>query len=166
MGRDAGGMDWLMDQNVNNQTFGSWASTVGTLTCDTLTPDTGMLSTGWASTSTIVITASQTLTLNKGDVISIAGVFPVNPQNRQAYGTKTKNFVVQTTVTDAGTTANLTVSPAIIYGGQFQNCVFNSTASTAAITAVQYRGDDCNGCDESAERAFPQERLYLRDGRS
>ena len=136
MGRDAGGMDWMMDQNVNVQTSGSWsASSAGTLSVDTSTPDTGMLATGWASTSTVVLTSSATVTLKKGDVISIANVLPVNPQNRQVYGTKNKYFVVQADLTITGSsTGNLTVAPAIIYGGQFQNCSFSSTSTTAAVT--------------------------------
>jgi hypothetical protein len=34
------------------------------------------------------LTFGATVTLKKGDVIQIANVFPVNPQNRQVYGTK------------------------------------------------------------------------------
>lgn len=140
MGRDAGGMNWKMDQNVVSQTFGSWASTVGTLTANTLAP-TGMLATGWAATSTITLTNSQTLTLNQGDTFTIAGVFAVNPQNRQAYGgNKLRNFVVTQTVTGAAGTISVVVSPAIIYGGQFQNVTFGSTSATATVTPFSIAG--------------------------
>jgi hypothetical protein len=140
MGRDAGGMNWKMDQNVVSQTFGSWASTVGTLTANTATP-TGMLASGWASTSTITLTNSQTITLNQGDVFTIAGVYAVNPQNRQAYGgNKLRNFVVTQTVTGAAGTISVTVSPAIIYGGQFQNVTFGTTSSTATVTPFSIAG--------------------------
>lgn len=139
MGRDSAGMNWKMGQNVNNQTFGSWATTVGTLTANTAT-FTGSISTGWASTSTITLTNSQTLTLNKGDVITIANVLPVNPQSRQVYGTKAKNFVVQTTVTGTAGTISVTVAPAIITGGQFQNCSVTATSSTATVTPFSIAG--------------------------
>ena len=139
MGKDSGGMDWLTDQNVATHTFGSWASTAGTLTANTST-FTGSVTSGWAATSTIVITASQTLTLNAGDVVTIAGVYPVNPQNRQIYGSALKKFVVTTAVTDAGTTANLVLSPAIITGGQFQNCSVTSTSATATVTPYNISG--------------------------
>ena len=133
MGRDSGGMNWKMDQNVNNQSFGYWASTASTLTANT--SDAGTLSSGWAKTSTITLTHGASLTLNKGDVISIAGVFPVNPQNRQVYGTATKPFVVQTTVSGTGSsTISVTVAPAIITGGQFQNCSVVTASATAAVT--------------------------------
>ena len=131
MGRDSGGMNWKMGQNVNIQTFSSWATTAGTLTADTTSIG---IATGWAPTSTFTLTNSQTITLNKGDVISIANVFPVNPQNRQIYGTKTRPFVVQTTVTAAGGTLSVTVAPAVITAGQFQNVSISTTSATATVT--------------------------------
>jgi hypothetical protein len=140
MGRDSVGVDWRLDQNVANHTFGSWATTVGTLTADTTGAFTGSISTGWASTSTITLTNSQTITLNKGDVISIANVLPVNPQSRQVYGTQAKKFVVTTTATAAGGTVAVTVSPAIITGGQFQNCSVTSTSATATVTPYNIAG--------------------------
>ena len=129
MGRDSGGMNWKMDQNVVAQTFGSYAS--ATLSCN-VTTATGFLSTGWASSSTITIGASGgAATLNQGDVIQIAGVYAVNPQNRQPYGSnKLRNFVVtSTTSISSGGTASVTVSPAIITGGQFQNVSVTSSGS-------------------------------------
>lgn len=138
MGRDSAGMNWKMDQNVVPQTFGSYSGK--TLTTNTAT-FTGSLSTGWAQTSTITLTASAALTINQGDVIQIAGVYAVNPQNRQAYGSnKLRNFVVTaTTAVGTGGTA-VTVSPAIITGGQFQNVVVSSTSSTAAVTPFNNTG--------------------------
>lgn len=132
MGRDSGGMNWKMDQNVVSQTFGSWATTAGTLTVNTATQG---LATGWAATSTISLNTTQTLTLQKGDVISFAGVQPVNPQNRLAYGNGIlRTFVVQSAVTGTSGNFNVTVAPALIYGGQFQN-VTASPAAGAAVTA-------------------------------
>lgn len=135
MGRDSAGMDWFIDQNVAVQTFGSWAgSTAGTLTASTVSIG---IATGWASTSTITLTQSATLTLNAGDTIQIAGVFPVNPQNRQIYGKTTRNFVVQTTVTGTGAgTMSVTVAPAIITGGQFQNVSVTTTSPVATVTPL------------------------------
>lgn len=140
MGRDSGGMNWKMDQNVVSHTFGSWATTAGTLTANTSTL-AGMLNSGWAATSTITLTNSQTLTLNQGDTIQIAGVFAVNPQNRQAYGSnKLRNFVVTQTVTGTAGTISVTVAPAIIYGGQFQNVTIQNASATAAVTPLSIAG--------------------------
>ena len=137
LGRDAGGMNWKMDQNVIAHTFGSWATTAGTLTANTTGAFTGSLATGWAATSTITLTNSQTLTLNQGDTIQIAGVFAVNPQNRGTYGGQIlRSFVVQSTVTAAAGTFSVTVAPAIITGGQFQNVFVGSTSATATVTPL------------------------------
>ncbi len=134
MGRDSGGMNWKMDQNIVAHTFGSWATTAGTLTYNTATLS-GAISSGWAQTSTITLTNSQTLTLNQGDTFTIANVFAANPQNRRAYGGNIlRNFVVQSTVTGAAGTISVTVAPAIITGGQFQNVVVGTTSTTATVT--------------------------------
>ena len=129
MGRDSGGMNWYMDQNVVSQTFGSYST--ATLSCN-VTTATGFLSSGWAYSSNITIGAtSAAATLNQGDTFTIAGVYAVNPQNRQSYG-KLRNFVVQsTTAIGSGGTATVTVVPAVITAGQFQNVSVTSTGSQA-----------------------------------
>ena len=140
MGRDSAGMNWKMDQNVVNQTFGSYADTLSTNT----TTFTGSLTTGWASTSTITLVSSAgTAGLKQGDVIQIAGVYAVNPQNRSAYGSgKLRNFVVTADVTVAASAgSSVTVSPAIITGGQFQNVtIIGSTSTTAVVTPFNKSG--------------------------
>lgn len=140
MGTDSAGMDWKMDQNVVNQTFGSYST--ATLACATTTA-TGFLTTGWASSSTIAITATTAVApLKQGDVIQIANVFAVNPQNRQAYGSnRLRNFVVQADVTVATSgTTSVIVSPAVITAGQFQNVSVASTSATAAVTPFNNTG--------------------------
>jgi hypothetical protein len=133
MGRDSAGMNWKLDQNVNAQTFGSFA---GTATADTTSSNTGILTSGWASSSTITITKSGTVTPNVGDTFTIDGVYAVNPQNRQAYGSnKLRNFVIKSI---SGTT--VVVSPAIISGGQFQNVSIPTTSATAAINFYNKAG--------------------------
>jgi hypothetical protein len=140
MGRDSAGMNWKMDQNVVNQTFGSYAT--ATLACATTTA-TGFLTTGWAQTSTIALTAATaTAGLKQGDIIQIAGIYAVNPQNRSAYGSgKLRNFVVTTDVTVATSgTTSVIVSPAVITGGQFQNVTVTSTSATAVVTPFNQAG--------------------------
>jgi hypothetical protein len=143
MGTDSAGMKWKMDQNVVSQVFGSNSTTTVTASVNTTT-GTGFLTSGWASTSTISLTAanSGTLNLNAGDVFTIAGVYAVNPQNRQAYGSnKLRNFVVKTTVAIAsGASGNVVVSPAVITAGQFQNVSIPTTSSAAAVTQFNSTG--------------------------
>jgi hypothetical protein len=140
MGVDSAGMSWKMDQNVVSQTFGSYSS--ATLSTNTAT-FSGSLTSGWASTSTITIaSASAAAALNQGDVIQIANVYAVNPQNRQAYGSnKLRNFVVTSAVTiGSGSSASVTVSPAIITAGQFQNVSVSATNSSAVVTPFNNTG--------------------------
>jgi len=148
MGRDSGGMNWKLDQNVVSQTFGSWSANTIAITLAS-TSSAGVLTSGWASSSNVTLTASTASTLNAGDVFTIPGVYAVNPQNRQSYG-KLRNFVVNstTTVGTGGTTVN--ISPAIIVSGQFQNVsvtsynspnitAFNNTGVTSPQNIMMHR---------------------------
>ena len=148
MGRDSGGMNWKLDQNVVSQTFGSWSANTIAITLAS-TSSAGVLTSGWASSSNVTLTASAASTLNAGDVFTIPGVYAVNPQNRQSYG-KLRNFVVNstTTVGTGGTTVN--ISPAIIVSGQFQNVqvtsynspnitAFNNTGVTSPQNIMMHR---------------------------
>ena len=139
MGRDSAGVNWKLDQNVVAQTFGSYSG--NTLSADT-TAQVGYLTSGWAQYSTIQIKASSASTLNAGDTFQIAGLYATNPQSRQAYGSgKLRNFVVQSTTTVGTGATNITVSPAIIIGGQFQNtAVIGSTSTTAVVTPFNNTG--------------------------
>ena len=132
MGRDSAGCNRKMDQNVVSQLFGSWTgSSAGSITINGASQG---LSSGWASTSTLNITATAAGTLNQGDTFTIAGVYAVNPQNRQAYGNnKLRNFVVTSTTALTNGNTSVTVSPALIYSGQFQN-VTASPAASAVVT--------------------------------
>ena len=123
MGRDSAGMNWKMDQNIAAQTFGSYA---GTATINTST-DTGILTSGWAQTSGLTLSKTGTFTPLVGDTFTIANVYAVNPQNRQAYGSnKLRSFVVTAISGNA-----VTVSPAVISAGQFQNVSITSPGASA-----------------------------------
>jgi hypothetical protein len=131
MGRDSAGMNWKMDQNISAQTFGSYA---GTATINTST-DTGILTSGWAQTSALTLSKTGTFTPNVGDTFTIANVYAVNPQNRQAYGSnKLRNFVIT-----AISGNSVTVSPALISAGQFQNVSITS-AGASAVTPFNQAG--------------------------
>jgi hypothetical protein len=143
MGTDSAGMKWKMDQNVVSQVFGANSTTTVTASVATTTA-TGFLTSGWASSSTITLTAANTgtLNLNAGDVITIDGVYAVNPQNRQAYGSnRLRNFVVKSTVAIAsGASGSVVVSPAVITAGQFQNVSIPTTSASAAVTQFNSTG--------------------------
>ena len=143
MGRDSGGMNWKLDQNIISQTFGNFTTSTVTASVNTSTTG-GILTSGWASSSTITLTAANTgtINLNAGDTFQIAGVYATNPQNRQAYGTnKLRSFVVKSAVSVAsGSSVSVTVSPAIISAGQFQNV----SIPVPGASAVTFFGSQYN----------------------
>lgn len=131
MGR-AAGFKWSMDQNVGVQTTGTFAALAsGTGTAVTLSADftggTSIATTGWTSGDT----------LNVGDIIHIAGVYSVNPQNRQTTG-QLQQFVIASTPTPAAGpgTITFTVSPSAVFTGATQNVTgtSNKGASGAVVT--------------------------------
>lgn len=155
MSRQTVGFDWYMDQNISNQQF---ATLAGTPQFSTTGTSTALLSTGWADSGTLQTKGwtASTAVLNVGDVIYMANVFMVNPQNRAATkqlrafvvrppvgtpsnGTFTPvtdifgNVVGGTYTSDAGGLLQLTVASACISAGQFQN-VSAAPANSAAIT--------------------------------
>lgn len=149
MGRDSAGMNWKLDQNVVSQTFGSWNAAAGVLTVNGAGQG---LATGWSFSSVINISSTQAGVLNQGDTFTIAGVFGVNPQNRQSYG-KLRSFCVQSAVTLPNGNTSVTVFPAMIYGGQFQN-VTASPAASAAITPFSIAAGTANAVTSPQNMLF------------
>ena len=77
----------------------------------------------------------STEVLKAGDIITLAGVYDVHPETKQSYG-RLKRFVVQEDVTSDGSgNGTVTISPAIITGGAYQN-VDAGPADNAAITVL------------------------------
>jgi hypothetical protein len=123
-----------MDQNVDTHTNGA----------ATATNISGANQTG--SSITVVAVAAGTLT--KGTVITLPGVYAVNPQTRLSTGSLA-NFVVTADVAQGAT--SIPISPAIVTSGAFQNVTASPTngspyvivgaASTSYKTNVAYHKD-------------------------
>jgi hypothetical protein len=120
------GFDWFMDQNLPSFTTG----TLGGTPVINGAGQTGssIITNGWSNT---------TLVLNKGDIISFAGAFAVNPPSRQSTG-----VLAQWVVTAPGTSdgaGNLTIQVSgpsgngVIVGGPWQN-VTASPTNGGAVT--------------------------------
>jgi hypothetical protein len=131
MGRDSGGMNWKLDQNVYTQTFGSWSANTIAIN---VTTATGFLTSGWSQFSTISLTGSAASTLNAGDTFTIPGVYAVNPQNRQSYG-KLRNFVVMSTIITAGQFQNVSVTST----GSQNITAFNNTGVSSPQNIMMHR---------------------------
>lgn len=132
--QDSFGIKPGMDQNVDVHTNGA----------ATATNINGANQTG--SSITVVAVAGGTLT--RGTVITLPGVFAVNPQSRTSTGVLAQ-FVVTSDVA-AGATS-IPISPAIVTSGAFQNVTASPTtaqpyvivgaASTSYSTNVAFHKD-------------------------
>lgn len=123
------GLSFGMDQNVAAQTNGT--AVVGTNTMN------GANQTG----STLTVTALNG-TITRGTKITIAGYNAVNPQSRASTGT-----LAQFTVTaDAAANAtSLSISPAIVTSGAFQNVTGTQTINALiTVFGVASGSFNCN----------------------
>lgn len=114
---------WYMDQNLRTHTIGQ----LGGVPLVNGAGQTGssLVTNGW--------TAAAAQRLNVGDMFTIAGVFAVNPQNRQSTNAL-RNFVVTAPGSSDGSgNMTISISPAITVSGPFQT-VTASPASGAALT--------------------------------
>jgi len=104
------------------------------------------------STSLAISFTSGSPTFNVGDVFTIANVFAVNPQTRQSTGSL-QQFVVTAPVTvSSGTTATLSISPAIYTPANALATVDSFPASSAALTFLG-----------GSATAYPQNLIYHKD---
>jgi P22 coat protein - gene protein 5 len=130
--REFAGLDWWEDQNIPVFTSGAQG---GSPTVTATPTGSALLSTGWAQSGTLSTggwTAS-TAVVQVGDVIQIAGVYPVNPQNRLQYGKALRQFVV---LPPGGfvTPPNGAANPGLTYGAaSLTNGTFNPV--TGAYTS-------------------------------
>jgi len=114
---DSLGLAYAMDQNVQTHTNGTAVVTTNTVN-------------GAGQTGSTITVAALNGTVTRGSKITFAGVFAVNPQSRQSTGTL-QQFTV--TADAAASATSLSISPAIVPAGAFQN-VTASPANGAAIT--------------------------------
>lgn len=130
-----------LDQNIQSQMVGAYA---GTPVINGAAQTGGSLVTnGW--------TASITGLLNVGDVFTIQGVFAVNPQNRQSTNALMNFVVVSAANSDSSGNSTLSISPAIVTTGPYQNV----NAAPANLAAITVKG--------AASTAYAQNIGFVRD---
>lgn len=130
------GLDIAMSQNVPSHTVGPLGGTPLVNGANQGTINTGATDNPYAATTNLVTdgwTAAVGVRLNQGDTFTIAGVFSVNPETKQSTGVLQSFLVTAQTSSDVSGNATITISPAIIAGGAFQN-VTNRPADNAALT--------------------------------
>lgn len=125
--------DWYKDQNVVSFTSGNFPS-APTLRSGVAQP--AIMSSGWAQSGVLNTTGwgANGYGPKVGDVISIDGVYPANPQSRTQYGSSLKTFVVlppggYAPNPNGSATPGLKFAPASLSSGTFDE------------TTGQYRAD-------------------------
>jgi hypothetical protein len=125
MGTGVLGYDEInMSQSIVNHTTG-------------VTPTAPIVATTVSSQGATSLAISFTVgspTFKVGDVFTIAGVFAVNPQTRQSTGSLQQFTVTADVSVSSGTTATLSVSPAIYTSAHALATVNSFPASSAALT--------------------------------
>jgi hypothetical protein len=129
------GFNFGMSQNVSTHTTGGYDANYDVKTVP-------------ASGATTLDVDTGTGTIKKGDVFTIADVYEVNKLTKESTG-ELKKFTV--TADSAGGDVNLSITPAIISTGAYQNVdalpvvdadlVFIGTASTAYPQALAFHPD-------------------------
>jgi len=132
------GMDFQMSQNLPTHTVGGLGGTPLVDGANQGTINVGTTDNPYAATTSLLTkgwTAAVANRLKAGDVITLAGVYAVNPETKQNTGVL-KTFAVTADVSStAGGAGTLVLSPAIIAGGAYQN-VTALPADGAAVTVL------------------------------
>lgn len=110
-------------------TFGTSTPVVKTGT----SPGNSGANNAYASTMTLSMTgwANGGTTLNAGDVLTISGVYEVDPETKASLG-RLKQFVVTAKISDSAGEVDAVVAPCAIFTGAYQNC----TGATGPIATT------------------------------
>lgn len=120
----AAGLNFCMSQNVKNHTVGTFS---GTPVYD------GSAAASGDTTVKLKSFGGATDNYKKGDVITIAGVYAVNPVSKENTGQLLQLTVTADYAATSNAMAACPISPAIVTSGQFQNATA-LPADAAAVT--------------------------------
>lgn len=118
------GFKWSMSAIVNTHTCGTRDNTTPLTNAATAQTGASLICDGFDSSATVTA----------GDVFTIAGVYAINPETKQAYDSL-QQFVVTAAGTASGGALTMSISPSIVASGAKQN-VSAAAANDAAITFV------------------------------
>lgn len=155
IGRTAGYECWE-NTMVPTHTPGTFNGTLSTTV--STTADGGYDGTGNAYTTSfgLKFDVTTSYSFNVGDVLTLGGVNEVHPETKTSYG-RLKQFTVVTS-TAGTTTGTVTISPAPILSGAYQN-VSTAIADNAAILVV----GSVSGAGTAGRTIFGQSLGYHRD---
>jgi hypothetical protein len=130
MYKKTAGFDWYQDANIATATTGSLPGTPVLAGATSTAGGTALLSSGWAQSGTFNLTGltASTVCCAVGDVLTVKGVYPVNPQNRNQYSNSLKQFVVlppggYAQMAGAATPGGPQFAPAALTSGTFNSTV-------------------------------------------
>ena len=142
------GFKFSLDQNIQQQTNGALGG------APTTNGANQGISSGWAVSTSLISnnwTAAAAQRLNGGEIITLAGCNAVNPQNRQSTGSLQQFVVNGPQSSDGAGNMTLSISPAIIFAGAFQN-VSASPTNGGALTVTG-----------AASTSFPQNLAFHKN---
>ena len=114
--------EWYTDQNIPRFTSGA-TTTATPLINGASQTGSSIVSDGWGSGTTALV---------KGDIVTFAGVYAVNPLSKESTG-RLQQFVLTADATDSTGAVTLSISPSIVTSGALQT-VTASPADNAVIT--------------------------------
>ena len=149
------GLDFIMSQNLPTHTVGGLGGTPLVNGAGQGLINSGSTDNPSASTTSLITngwTAAVANRLKRGDVITLAGVFAVNPETKVSTGVLRQFVVTADAASDVSGNLTAVIYPAIIAGGSYQN-VTARPAAAAAITVLT----------GTASTAYGQNIMFHRD---
>jgi hypothetical protein len=113
---------WYQDQNIPAFTSGATAVSTPIINGAGQT-GSSIVTSGWGAAATNLV---------KGDIVTIAGVYAVNPLSKESTGAL-QQFVLTADVSDTAGAVTLPISPSIVTSGALQN-VSAGPANSAVVT--------------------------------
>jgi hypothetical protein len=142
------GFKFSLDQNIQLQSNGVLGG------APTVNGANQGISSGWAASTNLVTnnwTAAAAQRLNGGEILTLAGSNAVNPQNRASTNSLQQFVVNAPASSDGAGNMTINISPAIIFGGAFQN-VSAAPTTTGAVTVTG-----------AASTSFPQNLAFHKN---
>lgn len=140
--------EWYRDQMRPTHTTGVAGTASTPIVSSASQTGSTIATSGWGSGAT---------TLKRGDIITIAGVYPVNPLNPAISTGRLQQFVVTADISDSTGAITIPISPSIITSGNLQT-VNVSPGNNAVVT---YWSMAAGGTQ--AATASPTGMIYLKE---
>lgn len=134
---DTLGADFYMSQNIPTHTNGAQAGTP-------LVNGSAQVTTGWAASQNLITDGwTASTTIKAGTIFTLPAVKAVNPETKAATGNLMPFTVLADATADGSGNATLSVSPAIITSGAYQNCdtapIDNDALTLLGSASTSYR---------------------------